>query len=219
MNAHLRLALTLLVAVVGLISAASADTSGPFDTLTPVPSARTDWTSSLLFPKFDSSLGTLLSVQLAITASYDTVLTVTNTSPSGSSGWAKTELLLSVQNAGGALVEPVLDMLTSPYTFSLGPGQSVTSGTIHKQATSSDTYTAPDILAAFTGPGIITLNASTLTNALLGYTGGNTNASQTTYASVTGKVTYNYTTVPELPASLLACIPAIGALVGRLRRP
>lgn len=208
--------LAAVLLAVAATSVACAATSGPFVTSTPIASSKTDWVNSLVFPKFDSSLGTLLSVRLQITATYDTTLTITNTAASPSSGWAKTELLVSVQDSGNNLVEPVLDLLTSPYNFSLQPGQSVQSGNIHKQGSSDDTYTSQAVLAAFNGPGSITLNASTLTYAVISYTGGNTDATQVTYAGTMGTVTYEYA-VPE-PSGLLTLGPAFLGLLALIRK-
>jgi hypothetical protein len=207
----LALILTLVVS-----SVVSANTSGPFTTTTPKASTKTDWTAGLAFPKFNSALGTLLSVELKITAAYDTVLTITNNASSASNGWAKTELVVNVEDAGSNLVYPVLDMLTPQYNFSLAPGQFVTTGNIHKSGSSDNIYTSAAVLAAFNGPGTITLNADTMTFAVISYTGGNTDAVQSTYASATGTVTYEYA-VPE-PSGLLVLGPAFLGMLGMIRR-
>jgi hypothetical protein len=208
------LSVCLLVVFGAATVSHAAMVSGPHWTTTPISSTKTDWSSTLSFPKFDSSLGTLLSVQLEIYASYDTVLTITNNATSSSSGWAKTELLVSVQDAGNNLVDPVLDLLTAPFNFSLDPGDSVTTGHILKSGWSDDTYTSAAVLSAFNGPGTIVLDASTLTYAVLSYTGGNTDAVQSTYASATGRVTYTY--IPE-PATLAAMAMGSLALLRRRR--
>jgi hypothetical protein len=206
---------TLLVPCAGL-----AATSGPFTTTTPIPSTLTDWTGSLAFQQFNSALGTLTMVQLDLSASLSTVITVTNASPLGSSGTAKTELQVTVQDAGGNLVAPEIDMNSPLYSYSLGPGGSSTSLTLTKNGSSSDQYTAAAVLAEFTGPGAIVLPASTFTQTWLTNTGGNTFASQVTHASLTGTITYFYTpNVPE-PSSMvgLACMLLPAAFKLRRRR-
>ena len=82
------------------MSVVQASSSGPFTTSTPIPSTLTDWTGSLSFPKFNSALGTLEDVQLDLSGGFTTTLTVTNDSLAGSSGSAKTEVQLTVQDPG-----------------------------------------------------------------------------------------------------------------------
>lgn len=175
---------------------------GPYTTTTPIPLTKTDWSGTMSLPKFDPALGTLISVELWVNASMQTVITVTNTGGSASSGTAKTELQFSVQDAGDHLNVPEIDMFSSNYSFTnLPAGQHVTSGTITKSGTDDQFYYDAGTLAAFTGLGTIVLDASTYTLAWVAYNGGNTDASQVTNASATAKVTYEYNPVPE-PATM-----------------
>ena len=190
--------------------------SGPFTTTTPIASTLTDWSSSLQFPKFNSALGNLTMVQIDLTGSMTTVLTVKNVSSTlPSSGNAKTEIRMTVQDSGGNLNFPEIDLLSSAFIFSnLGVGQTVTSGNLTKSGSSSDQYTAAAVLAEFTGPGTIALPANTFTLTWLTNTGGNTVASQVTSAQLTGTVTYSYE-VPE-PATML--LLSLGGLMLRKSR-
>jgi len=206
---------SLLVAT-GLVLAGTtvnihAATSGPFTTSTPIPSTLTDWSSSLAFPEFNSALGTLTSVELDFSSTLSTTLTITNNSGSASSGTAKTELQVTVQDAGSNLTAPELDILTTPYSYSLAAGQGTSSGLLTKNGSSSDIYTLGAILTEFTGPGTIVLPASTFTQTLLANTGGNTAASQISDGDLTGTVLYNYIAVPE-PSTWALVALGLGAL-------
>ncbi|MFA6135060.1 MAG: PEP-CTERM sorting domain-containing protein [Phycisphaerae bacterium] len=172
--------------------------AGPYTST--IPSGLTDWSSSLVFPKFDSSLGTLTSVQFELSSGMSTTVTVQNDGNSTSSGWAKTEVILTVQDPNGYFGSPQIDYMSPAYDFVLDPNQTATSGTLTKTSSDSWIYSDAGTLAEFTGSGNISLSAATLTYTVLSYTGGNAAAVQVTDAQATGKITYFYD-VPE-PATL-----------------
>jgi hypothetical protein len=209
-------ALLVLAAALVAVPAVYGDTtSGPFTTTTPISYTLTDWTGSLSFAKFDSSLGALTEVDMTINGAMRTVLTVTNNSPQGSSGTAKTELQMSVQDPGANFTPPQLDFFSPNFVFNLGPNGSVTSGTLTKTASDTQVYTTAAILSEFNGPGTIVCPASTFTQTWIAYNGGNADAVQVTDGSLTGTVTYHYNPVPE-PGTLglllagAACLVAFG---------
>lgn len=209
--------LLALVLAAGLGSTVAAGTSGPFTTSTPVPLTKTDWSSTLAFPKFNPALGQLTQVDISITAYLETILTVTNTASSASTGTAKTEVAVTVTDPL-LLISMGPDFFSPNFAFSLAPGGSVTSGLLAKSATDSQSFTSAGILSEFTGPGTITMDADTFTQAWIIFNGGNSNVVQVTKASTTGCVTYHYTEVPELPASALALLPAAVGLLARIAR-
>ncbi|MEI9866717.1 MAG: choice-of-anchor E domain-containing protein [Limisphaerales bacterium] len=89
----------------GLAFTAEAQTSGPFNTTTPIPATATDWNGTLVFPQFNSALGTLNSVELFFSSSTTTFLTVQNISnlfgvPSSSSGTAFSDVQLTSRMPG-----------------------------------------------------------------------------------------------------------------------
>ena len=207
-------------AALAMLLAATTDSQAltlTYATSTPISSTTTDWVSSLAFQQFDSSIyGVLLSVELQLSSTFNSVLTITNSAASASNGTSKTEVQLTVQDVGGNLIAPTLDLLGPTFPYSLAPGASVTSGTLTKSGTSDNTYASVDVLNEFTGAGTFTLPASTFTQTLLANTGGNSAASQVTDASLTGTVTYTYA-VPEPTSAALLGLGTLG-LVARRRR-
>jgi len=192
-------AITILALLPGLAFAAVQSIS--YNTSTPIPVTLTDWTGTLSFQQFDPSKGTLVKVKIDLSGSMSTVLTITNDSDSPSSGTAKTELQISVQDAGGNMNAPQLDLFSSLFGYSLNGHQSIGSGMLTQSGVSSEEFTSATVLNEFTGLGTIALPASSYTQTWLTNTGGNTYASQVTSACLTGCVTYYY--VPE-PASVLS---------------
>jgi hypothetical protein len=207
------------VVSLGLICPASAATSGPYTTSTPIPMTTTDWSGTLAFPEFNSSLGTLTEVDLSLTGGLQTTLTVTNDAASASSGTATTEVEMTIQDAGTDLAAPGPTLYSPGFGYSLGPGDNATSGLLTQSGTATNAYTSGVVLAEFNGPGTILLNASTFTQTLLANTGGNTAASQVTAADLTGTVTYQYTPTPAPEPSTLVLLGIAGVgLVGYLWR-
>ncbi len=199
----------LALLAIGVFLAApsfAATNSVTFNTTTPIPSTLTDWNGSLSFPQFNPSAGTLTMVELDLSGSMSTTLSITNCSPTGSHGSASTELQYTVQDQNGNLNVPEIDLISTAYNYNLSGGGFVTSGLINKAGRSSDQYTAGNVLAEFTGTGSTSLGASTFTQTLLANTGGNTTSSQVTNAQLTGSVTYFYN-LPE-PSGIvsLACL-------------
>ena len=221
-----QLKLTLIVFLMVCTSTTlrvQAAIDGPLSTTIPVPLTLTDWTSGLPFPQFNPSLGTLLSVTLDLSSTFNTTLTVTNEASSSSNGSARTEVQLTVQDSGSNLTAPAIDLLSTSFAYSLAPGDSITSGLLTQSGSSNNLYTLPVVLAEFTGAGSIDLHpAFTTTSTLIVSSGGNTSAAQVTDASLTGSVTYTYTTTSTPEPSTLVIWLGIGALgllaYGRTRR-
>jgi hypothetical protein len=189
-----------------------------YPTTTPIPSTLTDWIGTLAFPQFDPARGVLESVEIDLSGSMTTTLTVTNNAAGGSSGRAYTHLEMTVQDVGGNLNAPI-DVDGPSFHYNLASQDTVTSGLLATSFGSSNTYVSPAVLAEFTGRGLVDLSASTYTETALYNTGGNTYAKQVTDADLTGDVTctYTYCQVPD-PASLVVLGLGGVAILKRRRR-
>ena len=184
----------------------------------------TDWSDSLAFPQFNPALGTLDGVELMLSSSIDTVLTVTNNDAElNSAGFASTEVQITIDPDTLLGATPELDIKSSNFYFSdLAPGAQVISDTLTKSGTYDETYILQAILNEFTGTGTIVLPASTFTTTSISFSGGNAAAVQATNASLTGTITYDYTPAPPQapePATLtlLGGLLIAGGLASRRR--
>ena len=202
-----------------------AQSSISYPTSTPVPSTATDWANTLVFEQFNSSLGTLDSVELQLSASLSTTLTVVNSGSTGDGGNAHTVMYTTVQDPGLNLVSP-FETDSATYSFGggifgtgLAPGlPGVTSGPLTGTSSSDNTYYTSPILVEFTGSGTISLNAGTYTTTTVNDNGSNTTADQTTTASLTGEVIYDYTAAAPEPSTIGLLIFGLGALPFRRRQ-
>jgi len=208
---HLSSLLAGSTALALCVSSASADSSGPIVTSTPIPTTSTDFTGTLAFPQFDPSLGALDSVTLAFSSTLSTSFSIANNSATlSSAGKATTALMVSVEDANGDFLagDPQLDIPTLKFQFKLAPDAS-TNNTQSVTGNSSDlTYTSAAILDEFTGDGDIDLTANTLTDSSLSLSGSETSFNQVTAASLTGTVTYGYAPDP-VPDQ----VPTLGLLI------
>jgi hypothetical protein len=215
--------LAVVMALVGIIclpALASANTVSYL--LAPaIPSTVTDWSLTSFFQQFDPTLGTLNSVELQFSSNVNTDIKVTNNSDATSVGTASTLVTVSAQTAGVTI--PPADIpqisVTIPvpaFPFNLASGASADSGLQSGSDSSDKTYTLGPLLAEFTGTGTVAINASTLTQTLVLFSGGNVTAGQVSDVDLTGKVIYDYNAVPVPPTVLLLGSGLLG-LVG-LRR-
>ncbi len=213
---------SFILAAAGNNASAQAQSQGPISTSTPVPATLTEWNNPLEFSQFNPALGTLISVELNLSTTVSSTLVITNTSSSSSGSTAFTEVQITVQDPGNNLTvgnQPQLDVSTPNFSATIPGDSSVTSGVLTNSGSYSTTLTQASILSEFTGTGNVTLNAGTFTQAYTSDTTGDTDASETTEASLTGNVTYNFdpTPTPE-PSSLALMLVGFSALGLRARK-
>lgn len=176
----------------------------------------TDWSEAFTFAKFNSDLGTLLSVQVTVSTSATTTITVENTGSSSSTGTVRTNLQLTVSDPAGlfaldpnnAYPQIDINVPNAAPSYDLTPGQSVVLGPYTRNSGNIiSLYDSAGILSQFTGSGSDTINLTlaTLAQTLLANSGGNTSASQITTATGNLTITYTYDAIPE---------PSTYALIG-----
>lgn len=218
------------VAAAGIAAASSASALTFSQTLSWGP-GPTDYNNDLRnIALFDSNAGTLNSVTFTANYGFNSSITLTNSAAATSTGSVRTEsaarfssgngaintALNSAVNINGAVIigastlnPTAFDAFGSTPAYSLAPNASAVVNSNRSTVNYGPIVdTAAADLSAFmtAGSGIATIGLSTLTGTALTNTAGNTSASQSTSASGTLVVTYDYsvtapTNVPE-PASI-----------------
>ena len=238
-NSSISLALLALALLVSA-PAALADILGPYTgTVPPTTTDLSNVTASDI-PAFNTSLGTLQSVQISFTGNENTTFTITNTSNSPQTFTAAEVLYLTLNNTNGGINA----LLASNYNgvgnlglpdISASTGGSVTLAAFRNVGDSQtfgpfnlsstpvvESFSSPADLLLFEGIGNLSpFEVTTLT----GYTfiggGGNLSTSQNTTAGADITVTYDYTppgppAVPE-PGTLSLFGTGLLGLAGMLR--
>ena len=184
--------------------------SGGFGTYTDVGTSTSP--AGLLFSKFDSSLGTLLSVKLELDFDYETVLTVS--ALTNADGYAV--LISSLNFVSPGNVSASYNEVLGSFNYSLTGGTTVSNGVSDTGLSTLKTYSDATDLADFESPGG-TGNASvdfwTSTSGLISAHGGTATASQVTQIDLQGQVTYYYHAAPP-PSPPSVPEPMTAAVLG-----
>lgn len=208
------------VTVMAFASKAGADTLTFTGT---VSSTLTDWSQNINITKFDSSLGTLTGVELTLTTTGSTSITVTNLGSGASSGSVRTELFISLTDPSDFLAgfNPFIDLLvpSASQAYSLASGDSIVLGPFTRSGSSgAQEFTDSSILAEFTGAGVIALLGNAHAETVQSNSGGNTSTSQVTSANLGLKVVYTYDAVPEPSTYAMLGLGLLGIAYLRNRR-
>jgi hypothetical protein len=194
------------------------------------PGINTDFNAILTTLQFNPAWGSLQSVEIDLTSHMSTDLAIVNGDTGASSGTVNTQLQIFVQDGGNNLTGGVYstgagviaycapgNCISGKYAYTLTSGGSIDSGAITANSSESMTYTLGAILSEFTGTGNFNLSAKSLTGTTITNTGGNTTATQNTFANVTGDVIYTYNSSAPEPATLFLMGSALVG-VGILRK-
>ena len=217
-----------------LASTANAQVQTYSRDATPISYTETDFRLPMPVEKFDSSLGTLLSVTLDLSAGLTSDIAVSNNSARVSNGSVNTRLFAWIADPLGLLSDPAVDdfynvqpgafvasIQSTPVSFSLAPGAGVTYTGLTGSNSISLEFSDPGFLSQFVGNAgdEIVLIGATGTNTELAQTGGNTLASQSTSAAMNARVTYRYqegTVTPQeaIPEPATLGLLALGLISG-----
>jgi hypothetical protein len=194
------------VALLALTSATAvqAQVVGPIANLNGTISHTTEFTGApsdvLTFPKFDGTLGILLSVAIHLDTGISSVITVTNSADTPSSGTVFTQSQFTMTDPLTLITLNPVDN-TPSYPYSLAPGGTVTSGALTGSASADSSSSNALLLAEFTtfSAETIDLPVTTFTQTFTANTGGNTSSGQVTTASASGTITYTYQPLDSVP--------------------
>ena len=199
-------------------NAALTCAAGVCTDLVSLGSTKTEINANMLFPLFDSTIGTLTSVSVVATATLNALGTSFVQNTSGSSQFffveQKATFFLSATSGptSGALNTAIsvlgLGPTTGNQTFNLAGGETAAFGPFSPTATA--TLTSP--LSAFqtAGGGDDTIHINTLSGTSITGGGGNITASVSTEGNLSFAITYNYT-VPEVGVPEPASLALLGA--------
>ncbi len=178
----------------------------------------TEINANMLFPLFDSTIGTLTSVSVQVTATLNALGSsfVQNNAGTSQTFLVKQSADFTISATAGptsgalntALGALALGPTTGFKSFTIGAGGTAAFGPF--SPTSSATLTSP--LAAFqtAGGGDDTIHISTISGTSISGGGGNILASISTTGDLSFNITYNYT-VPEVGVPEPASLALLGA--------
>ncbi len=200
--------IALLTAASSLSLSVTVGQSLTFNASPAISSQATDWTASLGFPRFNPSWGTLQSVVLTLSSSSTSSVLLFNPTgtPKLAGGTVSTEFTPTDSSLSGLgfTASSVFSPTIVPQFSSKTLGPSTYTG-----SSGIITFTDAPTLSTFTGTGTYDLEVTAHGSFVLSGT-LNLVAILTDHASADGKVTYNYTPVPEPSAS--AALAGLGLL-------
>lgn len=201
-----------LVALGGLsFSAVQADTvSFSFDNSLEI----TEISQSGDLDLFDGNLGDLTQVDLTISSSAQTIITLTNDSPQDQNARGESEVEMYFSISNGVALNPQPQMILGPMSTGLqsivANGGTYASDLLTASDSDSTSYTSVADRASFTGVGTFSVDCFSLSSLTVVGGGGNVDATQDSDAQCGAMVTYTF----DPPQSTGVPTPAPLVLMG-----
>jgi len=216
-----RIALLLCVLLL-LVFAANAYAGSVIYTRT-INMSTTNWTQNLTIPKFDTTLGTLVSVSFDLKGDVQGTAKFESLDASPTTVEMDLQAMLKLQRPDHTTLVvtlPIVSTIDDVTTFDGYQDYGGTSGRTHTNLSGTKTESATTSLAGdlvlFSGTGDIVLPVVT-TGISSGSGAGNLVQQFNTSAGAEATVTYNFTTVPE-PSSVLSFMSGIVGITGLMIR-
>lgn len=208
----------VLCAVLGFGVAASAATLS-YTYNKPLSSAN--WTQTFAVTQFDPALGTLNSVSITVDADLSQTLMFENFNGPGSitfsAGASTTGCAYVVKYTAGATLVSADIVNTPTYAFSAYDGVMDFGGTsghtdvVVLSGVNSAMYVDGATLAAFSGLGTVSIDATATGRSAYSFTGGNGAVGVMTSAGADVTVVYDYEPIPE-PATMALLVGGLALL-------
>jgi hypothetical protein len=216
------------LALVGAVALAGATTASPHPAgavnqtvcrSASLPRQRTEVNTDVALPRFDPSLGTLLSVSVpSQTIHLDTDARFQNTAQSSVVFSEDMHYTFTLTSPGGlASPSPLVGMIPrippttlAPFSGTLdyqGPSAVTEPPTSRDAAAAPVSSSDPGVLATFTGPGTLGFHVQSAIAEVFNGGGGNVSAEINTFVAASVQVCYTYG-VPEVSAAPPTVTPA-----------
>jgi len=212
-----------LLAASGLVVAAASGPAGADQTTCETGTLarqRTEVDADITVPRFDPSLGTLVSVSVPTqTVHLDTDGKFQNTAPSSVVFSEDMQYQFTLTSPGGlASPAPLLGMIQrvptttlAPFSGTLdytGPSSVVEPSTSRDAAATALTSTDPAVLAAFSGAGSVPFHVQSMISEVFNGGGGNISFVVDTFVAATVQVCYTYAVTQVSAAPPVTAPPA-----------